>query len=531
MSITTGVVECDNAEIPMSPAPVVAVAVSAVAVSITPECDIYPTAEAEAVFGINLAARPAPNNSDRAPVDCVVVLDVSGSMEIGGKIVLMRKTVQLLLAQFTDKDRVGIVTFDTNVSEPVLLQPMTVASKARAIEEIGKLKPGYATNLSGGLFQGIRQLLRTFGLFQRIQQLLGATQDADDSGRVRTCLLMTDGEATLGCTTAAEIVPVLASMIRDTGITLHTFGYGSDHDSGLLRALSTAGSGSYYFVEGVNAIRGAFGDCLGGILSVVAQNLQLIIEAENGAVITKVHHKSAHAESYFDGGRAFRVPFADLYGDEQRDVLVSLRLPVAAALPPVAEPGRGGNAPAAMPAASVAASVVLRATLRYIDLLNAAPTTATAASGVTRASGEVAERAVRNNRIELQATRLRVAEALDAARAAAERRDLPAARAIVAAAQASLLSVQTRCASAPGAADMMKAFKHDLEKCVQGLRDDRAFEYARHEMANASEGHYQQRCMKSNDKYERAGSASAYKTSSKSAMASKFNSVEIVQSL
>jgi Mg-chelatase subunit ChlD len=520
MSIT-GVVECDNAEIPMSPAPVVAVAVSAavaVAVSITPECDIYPTAEAEAVFGINLAARPSPNNSDRAPVDCVVVLDVSGSME-GDKIALMRETVQLLLAEFTDKDRVGIVTFDTNVSEPVLLQPMTVASKASATAEVGKLKPGSMTNLSGGLFQGIQQLLgatrKKGGLFQGIQQLLGAAQDADERGRVRTCMLMTDGQANHGICTAAEIVPVLANMIRETGITLHTFGYGSDHDSGLLRALSNAGSGSYYFVEGVDAIRGAFGDCLGGILSVVAQNLQLIIEAENGAVITKVHHKSAQA---VDGGRAFRVPFADLYGDEQRDVLVSLRLPVAATVLPVVEPGRGGNAPA-----SVAASVVLRATLRYIDLLNAVPTTATAASGVTRASGEVAERAVRNNRIELQATRLRVAEALDVARAAAECRDLPAARAIVAAAQASLLPVQARCASAPGAADMMEAFKDDLEKCVQGLRDDRAFESARHEMANASEGHYQQRCMKSNNKDERAGSASAYKTSSKSAMASKFN--------
>jgi hypothetical protein len=420
----------------------------------------------------------------------------------GAKIVLMRETVQLLLAEFTDKDRVGIVTFDTNVSEPVLLQPMTVAAKASATAEIGKLQPGSMTNLSGGLFQGIQQLLgatqKKGGLFQGIQQLLGSTQNANDSGRVRTCMLMTDGQANHGICTAAEIVPVLTNMIRDTGITLHTFGYGSDHDSGLLRALSTAGSGSYYFVEGVDAIRGAFGDCLGGILSVVAQNLQLTIEAENGAVITKVHHKSAQA---VDGGRAFRVPFTDLYGDEQRDVLVSLRLPVAAA----------------MPAASVAASVVLRATLRYIDLLNAAPTTATAASGVTRASGEVAERAVRNNRIELQATRLRVAEALDVARAAAERRDLPAARAIVAAAQASLLPVQARCASAPGAADMMEAFTGDLEKCVQGLRDERAFESARHEMANSSEGHYQQRCMKSNDKDR------AYTTSSKSAMTRKIN--------
>jgi hypothetical protein len=91
---------------------------------------------------------------------------------------------------------------------------------------------------------------------------------------VRTCMLMTDGQANSGLRTAAEIVPALANMIRETGVTLHTFGYGSDHDSEILRALSTAGGGSYYFVEGVDTIRCAFGDCLGGILSVVAQNLQ-----------------------------------------------------------------------------------------------------------------------------------------------------------------------------------------------------------------------------------------------------------------
>ncbi len=150
---------------------------------------------------------------------------------------------------------------------------------------------------------------------------------------------------------------------------------------------------------------------------------KLIIEAENDAVITKVHHKSTQA---VDGGRAFRVPFADLYGDEQRDVLVSLRLPTSSCLC-ITSCLCGGNAPAAVSPASVAAApIVLRATLRYIDLLNAAPTTAMAASGVTRArASEVAERAVRNNRIELQATRLRVAEALDAVRAVAERRDPP----------------------------------------------------------------------------------------------------------
>jgi hypothetical protein len=55
-----------------------------------------------------------------------------------------------------------------------------------------------------------------------------------------------------------------------------------------------------------------YGDCLGGILSVVAQNLVLVNEGMNGATITKVHHKSA---KMVDAG-VFQVSFADLYGEE-----------------------------------------------------------------------------------------------------------------------------------------------------------------------------------------------------------------------
>ena len=68
---------------------------------------------------------------------------------------------------------------------------------------------------------------------------------------------------------------------------------GSNHNSDLLRAIATAGNGSYYYVEGVDDIRNAFGDCLGGVLSVVAQNIELTIEAVNGAKISKVHNELA----------------------------------------------------------------------------------------------------------------------------------------------------------------------------------------------------------------------------------------------
>ena len=61
-------------------------------------------------------------------------------------------------------------------------------------------------------------------------------------------------------------------------VTLHTFGYGKDHNAKLLGELAAiTRDGSYYFVNNEQDVSTAFGDALGGVLSVVAQNVILTI--------------------------------------------------------------------------------------------------------------------------------------------------------------------------------------------------------------------------------------------------------------
>jgi len=50
-----------------------------------------------------------------------------------------------------------------------------------------------------------------------------------------------------------------------------TFGYGSEHDANMLRAIADAGSGLFYHINNVDCIPDSFCDCLGGLLSVAAQ--------------------------------------------------------------------------------------------------------------------------------------------------------------------------------------------------------------------------------------------------------------------
>jgi uncharacterized protein YegL len=453
----------------------------------------YSKYSSNTLVGVNLVAPPAPSNTDRAPVDCVVVSDVSGSMN-GQKMELLRETGKLLLNEFVEKDRVGLVTFDSDVKERFSLQSINETSRTKATKIVDSFQAGSLTNLSGGLLAGIKQLIND--------------KNADKS-HVRTVLLMTDGQANHGFRTAAELIPVITEMLQDTGIALHTFGYGADHDASLLRKIATAGNGSYYFVEGVDDIRSAFGDCLGGMLSVVAQNLEVELEAVNGATITKVHHKKAVV---VEANKKYRVPFADLYGDEQRDIVVGM------CLKPCGEDQNDSDAPSAQ---------ILRATLRYIDVIAAMPSETSSVVGVLRANKFSKEESTRNPKLDLQATRLLVGDNIEEARKTGEQGELKKARQIIETTRTEVKAASLRCKGIEGAQESFEAFENDLQDCADGLVDHNAFRSVQCKMAYMSEGHQQQRCMESTMVMDMSGSKSAlrsnvYRTKTKGQVASKF---------
>jgi hypothetical protein len=110
-------------------------------------------------------------------------------------------------------------------------------------------------------------------------------------------------------------------------ITMNCFGYGADHNSTLLSELATAASGSYYFVENDSSVGTAFGDALGGVLSVVAQNVVLNVKvapegATLGAEIVSALYKGALKRE----NGAYSVTVGDFFAEETRDVLFEVKL-------------------------------------------------------------------------------------------------------------------------------------------------------------------------------------------------------------
>ncbi|KAJ8544678.1 hypothetical protein K7X08_017261 [Anisodus acutangulus] len=74
-----------------------------------------------------------------------------------------------------------------------------------------------------------------------------------------------------------------------TTFLVHTFGFGSDHDSSAMHAISDASGRTFSFIESFVTVQDAFAVCIGGLLSVVAQELHLsCIAASPGVNIVSI---------------------------------------------------------------------------------------------------------------------------------------------------------------------------------------------------------------------------------------------------
>lgn len=69
----------------------------------------------------------------------------------------------------------------------------------------------------------------------------------------------------------------------------------------------------------------AFADCLGGLLSVVGQNINVAFEAANGATIKKLKTKFKVTEK--TAGTSYTVTVGDIQSEEEKDLLCEISIP------------------------------------------------------------------------------------------------------------------------------------------------------------------------------------------------------------
>merc|ERR1719305_409998 len=281
----------------------------------------------------------------------------------------------------------------------------------------------------------------------------------------------TDGLANAGITEEQPLIAATKSLLEGTTTGLYTFGYGSDHNASLLQSIAGAagdGKGSYYFIETAEKVVGAFADCLGGLLSVAAQNVVVEVKASAGR-IARVRREGATRVD----DRTWTVPLGDVFEEEQRDVLVEVEL-------------LGSE------------NVEVSFALRYVDAANGRVSHATATASVAVDAAK-AQTAVPDNHVTEQRARLDTADALLSARECADRRDIAGARRVLESQKAKIAALKVAAVTG----GLIERLAHDLAVVLEGLANEDAYRArGRQWMTSKMMGHQMQRCMEDSSSSE-----------------------------
>lgn len=347
---------------------------------------------------LSMASLQAPEASSehvRPPLDLVLCIDKSGSMR-GQKIKLVKETLHALIKKtgMNARDRVSLVSFDTDVKTELALTNMDSDGRLSAEKVVAGLIPGSTTNLSGGLFQSL--------------DILNSNKP-DESSRTRAVLLLTDGIANHGITSTTDLNIAVKNIIDGTSTKIFCFGFGSDHNENMLRGIASEASGLYYYIKSVDDIGSAFADCLGGIMSVVAQNAILTLTAapDSGVSFAKVLG-SYKVGAFKPGDAQVSVDLGDLYSEDAKDVLFEMKIP-------------------ALPMAINDAAVQLHAKLRVFSVVTSRFEEATAEVALARPA-ETPPNQPTNLRLDEQRNRVLAAEAMEKASSLADAGDLSSGR-------------------------------------------------------------------------------------------------------
>jgi hypothetical protein len=252
-----------------------------------------------------LDLKGASSAASRAPLDLVTVIDVSWSMNSQGRLDSAKKALRFIIRKLTDDDRLSIVKFDHEATRICPLRCATEAAKVDLEALVGRLVTRGWTNIQAGLETGLSVL----------------SQRRFTAGRAANIMLMSDGEQNRG-----------DAMKVDPGeVPVHTFGFGSDHDSTLMAAISRKSLGGVYnFVDDSNKptlLSETFSQILAGLVTIVAQDLELTVTPfMDEATIKAVEAGTYPRKAATDGSSSVAIQFGTLYSTEERKVVVELAL-------------------------------------------------------------------------------------------------------------------------------------------------------------------------------------------------------------
>ncbi|KAI3890054.1 hypothetical protein MKW92_013300 [Papaver armeniacum] len=257
-------------------------------------------------FNVLVELKGVGAKEGRLGVDLVTVLDISGSMDKGVRLLKMKLAMEFLVKKLSGIDRLSVVTFSRHAHKLCRLRLITETSQTEITDLIIDLEAKSTTNIEAGLRLALKIL----------------KDRSCTKNRSVAIMLMSDGIEDDGISNAVS-VPV-------SEVPVYTFAFGSECDDEVLSAIAkNSKGGTFTYVPELNDLSAAFSTSLAGLLNVAIEDLSLTATPLNGTELNKLNAGNYPMEpaATLMEPVPITVKFSSLYNRETRNVLAELTLP------------------------------------------------------------------------------------------------------------------------------------------------------------------------------------------------------------
>ncbi|CAD8192948.1 unnamed protein product [Paramecium pentaurelia] len=257
------------------------------------------------IVSIQTKEMETQQHAKRIGVDLICLIDRSASM-MDQKIDMVKKTLIILLDLLESQDRLQLIIFN---EEAERLTPLICATEKNKRYFKKMITTIYAKG--GTLISSATNLA-----FQQLNQ-------RRYKNNVNSIFLLSDGQD-------EEAVMEIQNQLKtiEEIFTLHTFGFGNDHDAEMMTQICNLKNGSFYFVQEISLLDEFFADALGGLISVIAQQIEISILCKNDKPFQDIEISKTYGQMWQHSGKYLKkIQLQQLSLGSRKDFVFELKLP------------------------------------------------------------------------------------------------------------------------------------------------------------------------------------------------------------
>jgi Mg-chelatase subunit ChlD len=218
----------------------------------------YPFAPNRDLLRFSIKTAAAGREAGR-PLNIVLLLDTSGSMERADRVNIIHEALRVLAGQLSARDTLSVVTFARTAR--LWVDGVSGDQAGAVAERVGGITPEGGTNLEEAMNLAYQTALRHYL-----------------PNGLNRVVLLTDGAANLGNVDPAALQQRTENFRRQ-GVALDCFGVGWEgYNDNLLEVLTRKGGGRYGFLNTPEEAATDFAGQLAGALQVAAMDVKVQVE-------------------------------------------------------------------------------------------------------------------------------------------------------------------------------------------------------------------------------------------------------------